>query len=263
MLSSTQNGITIDHLRPNQLWRLKASYVIGFLFTLLIITFSCMWAMALVNTGQPITQTFSWCLARDVPTQVAYSAWLVLYFICRLIIFFILLEKTYIYPYAHLTTDPYEDNSNTVQHRYTGVIWFYVLVNVIAIFSLLLILIFPDQGDTQTVHFVFAGLAFVMSIVGCAVLLFTRLFRAYYTSSNYTYQDRNVLWVILMILNFLSVVAQLVMGIMFIVTPVDNAGVYEFILALLIMLDSFYILADYIRDAYDIQILFIHHEKSR
>lgn len=255
-MSSSHSGITVDHLRPAQLWRIKASYIIGSIFVVLIVYFSCMWAMALVNTHQPITQTFSYALARDTATQITFSAWLVLFLLTRLIIFAILLEKSNIYPYAHLSTDEYVENSNEVQHIYTGIIWLYILVESIAVVSLIMILIFPDIGETTTAHFVCAALAFLSSIAGCFILLCTRLWRW----RDY-FKDRNIFLVLMLTANCLSVAAEIVMAIMFKVTPIDNAGVYEFVLALLIMLDSFYILIDFVIDAYDIEILFMHHEK--
>jgi hypothetical protein len=215
-----------------------------------------MWAMALVNTHQPITQTFSYALAIDTATQVAFSAWLVLFFFTRLIIFAILLEKCYIYPYAHLPTDEYVENSNEVQHTYTGIIYTYILFESVAVVALLLILIFPDTGDTRDAHLVCAILAFGSSVFGCFLLACTRLWR-------YKEYTKDILLTIVLVVNCLSIIAEVVMAIMFVVTPVDNAGVYEFVLALLVMLDSFYILIDFIIDAYDIEILFLHHEKNR
>lgn len=252
-----EDAIKHEHIKQSQLWRIKVSYVIGAIFFLVALVFSCMWAMALVNTGQPISQTFSYCLARDTATQIMFSAWWVFYVASTLIVCAILIEKCNVYPYAHLPSEDFVPGSNTVQHRYTFLVWLFVLASVIKLVSLLLILIFPDLNETKTVHLVFAGMAFGFAVFGCFILCCLRLWRREYV------RDNNVLLVILLILNVLSVIAELVMAIMFITTPFDNRGVYEFTLALLVLLDQFYILVDFLIDSYDIELLFRHHLKSK
>ena len=248
-------GVQVHEIVEAQQIRISVALVIGVVFFLNVVFFSVMWAFALINEGEPITQTFSWILARNTKVQIVYSAWWVYYLFVNLVVFFLILEKTQIYPYPHHLDDPVKPGDAGRKHAYVGAVWFYVFLNILKQIGLLLLFVFPDEGDTQTLHFVFAGIAFGTAGFGCFVIFVLRC-----TRKEEWVEHPFRKWILA--LNFHSLVGQLVMAIMFIATPVDNAGVYEFVLALLIMLDTFYILADYWWDAMDNEII-IDYERFK
>lgn len=248
-------GVQVHELDEAQKVRINVALVIGVVFFANVVFFSVMWAFAFINSGEPITQTFSAILAVNTKVQIIYSAWWVYYLVVNCVVFFMILEKTKIYPHAHHLDDPVKAGSNRRQHCYTGAVWFYVFLNLLKQIGLLLLFIFPVDGDTETLHLVFAGIAFVSAVVGCFVIFVLRC-----TRKDEWEDHPGRKWVLF--LNFLSIAAEIVMLFLFKFTPVDNAGVYEFVLALLIMLDTFYILTDYWWDALDNEII-IDYERFK
>lgn len=256
--------ITSAQLNQEQSFRIKAAIIFAGLLLANVIFFSIMWAYALVSMGQPITQTFSWILARNTSVQIIYSAWYVFYLGVNFLIFVILIERTLVSPYAHHFTESSEYTKEHrkyfyAQHVYEGFIWCYVVLNSLKLAGLLLLFIFPDEGETMTLHYVWAGIAFGGAMGGCLLIFLVRVYDRTCGPDAKPIKDSAEKWrAFILFINFLSLVGQVVMGVMFVATPIDNAGVYEFVLALLIMLDLFYILVDYVYDAMDVEIIFKH-----
>lgn len=226
-LSLTLGNESAYEARQDQrIYRINLAYTFGSVFLCLFVSFIFMWAIVLARLEQPITQTFSFCLARDETAQIIFASWWSYYLVASVLTWCIVVERCKVH---HLST-----REVTPKTTILIVVW-YILLNLVKIVALFMLLVYPDLDDTRKMHFIFVQVAFVCAIIASFVAFCLRVVR-------------KELQFFLLVLNSISVVVQVAMSIMFIHTPLDNRGIYEFVIALLIVLDVGFILLDFVFD---------------
>lgn len=198
---------------------------------------ACFWASG--NGTCDLTESFSEMMANDTRVQQWFLAWWGIYtMVCLVLLILVAFYK--IHRNFRAKPDPKRwcrCGYLVTRGAYYVIVAFYGIFTIVKLTFLPLVLFFPVTTQTQT-HYLVAGFAFGAGILCSFVLLVRRMIlRVTLEMTHFP------LW--LLIIDVIFVLFQLAMAITFLV--VDN-GVYEFLLALFIVIDTFFQICDFYFD---------------
>lgn len=197
---------------------------------------ACFWAS---NNGTcDLRESFSEMLANDTRVQQWYLAWWGIFVMIRLVLMILVC--------AYKIHKGYRNSAKLrycqCPHQVTIGVYFvfvglYVIMTLMMLVNLPLVMYFPVTTQSQT-HYLVAGLAFGSGIFSCFALFVRRCLLVLNLK-----QSTFPWW--LLIIDGILIMTQIGMAITFLI--VDN-GVYEFVLAVLLVFDAFFQICDFYFD---------------